>query len=600
MKRFLSILAILGLFVPGTVLAQEWWDDDWGHRRPVTIDAGSVVEGSVSDVPVLVRLHAGNLDFTRVAADGADLRFVTADGMPLDAHVEMFDPQAEVALAWVELPTAGAAQQRIFVYYGNADAPATGVPADTYDGEQALVVHFTPGLAPHDVTANDNAIGDFAGELVPGGLIGGGARFEATSRMQIAPSQSLTIAPGGEASVSAWLRPEQHTSGDAAIFTKFGAQGPAAAERLTVGLRGGVPYVQVVDGSGALSEALGTAPLAAGEWTHLAVSAGDGIVRLYADGEQVAQAAADLPALGGVALVGANGAAPSFTGELDELWQANAARSADFVAFAAASQGPGAGVVQASGEAQEAGDAAGGHNYLSILFGALTVDAWVVIVILVAMLAIAIAVMVAKAGLLSRVERANAAFRDAFRNASGEAGLHDGLVGSSQLEWSPASTLGQLFAVGREETRQRLAEGRRSARDQFALAPQSVAAIRAAMDAQMAREGQKLNARMVLLTIAISGGPFLGLLGTVIGVMITFAGVAAAGDVNINAIAPGIAAALLATVAGLAVAIPALFGYNWLLSRVEKIEVDNQVFVDELEKRLAETYRPSAAVPAAG
>ena len=70
---------------------------------------------------------------------------------------------------------------------------------------------------------------------------------------------------------------------------------------------------------------------------------------------------------------------------------------------------------------------------------------------------------------------------------------------------------------------------------------------------------------MVLLTIAISGGPFLGLLGTVVGVMITFAAIAAAGDVNINAIAPGISAALLATVAGLAVAIPALFGYNYLI-----------------------------------
>ncbi len=76
---------------------------------------------------------------------------------------------------------------------------------------------------------------------------------------------------------------------------------------------------------------------------------------------------------------------------------------------------------------------------------------------------------------------------------------------------------------------------------------------------------------MVLLTIAISGGPFLGLLGTVIGVMITFAGVAAAGDVNVNAIAPGIAAALVATIAGLAVAIPALFGYNWLITRIKVV-----------------------------
>jgi len=53
---------------------------------------------------------------------------------------------------------------------------------------------------------------------------------------------------------------------------------------------------------------------------------------------------------------------------------------------------------------------------------------------------------------------------------------------------------------------------------------------------------------MVLLTISIAV-PLIGLLGTVLGVMITFASIAAAGEVNVNAIAPGIAAALLATVA---------------------------------------------------
>jgi biopolymer transport protein ExbB len=95
---------------------------------------------------------------------------------------------------------------------------------------------------------------------------------------------------------------------------------------------------------------------------------------------------------------------------------------------------------------------------------------------------------------------------------------------------------------------------------------------------------------MVLLTIAISGGPFLGLLGTVVGVMITFAAIAAAGDVNVNAIAPGIAAALVATVAGLAVAIPALFGYNWLLTRIKNVGATLQVFGDELVTKVAEAY----------
>jgi biopolymer transport protein ExbB len=95
---------------------------------------------------------------------------------------------------------------------------------------------------------------------------------------------------------------------------------------------------------------------------------------------------------------------------------------------------------------------------------------------------------------------------------------------------------------------------------------------------------------MVLLTIAISGGPFLGLLGTVVGVMITFAAIAATGDVNINAIAPGIAAALVATVAGLAVAIPALFGYNYLITRIKDLTSEMHVFIDEFVTRLAESY----------
>jgi biopolymer transport protein ExbB len=94
----------------------------------------------------------------------------------------------------------------------------------------------------------------------------------------------------------------------------------------------------------------------------------------------------------------------------------------------------------------------------------------------------------------------------------------------------------------------------------------------------------------VLLTISISGGPFLGLLGTVVGVMITFAAIAAAGDVNVNAIAPGIAAALVATVAGLAVAIPALFAYNWFAIQIKNISSDLAVFCDEFLTRSAELH----------
>jgi biopolymer transport protein ExbB len=72
--------------------------------------------------------------------------------------------------------------------------------------------------------------------------------------------------------------------------------------------------------------------------------------------------------------------------------------------------------------------------------------------------------------------------------------------------------------------------------------------------------------------------------------MITFAAIAASGDVNINAIAPGTAAALVATVAGLTVAIPCLFGYNYLNTRVKEIGAEMRVFADEFVARIAENY----------
>jgi biopolymer transport protein ExbB len=122
------------------------------------------------------------------------------------------------------------------------------------------------------------------------------------------------------------------------------------------------------------------------------------------------------------------------------------------------------------------------------------------------------------------------------------------------------------------------------------LSASSIAAIRAQLDGGTVKEMQRLNRMMVILTIAISGGPFLGLLGTVVGVMITFAAIAASGDVNVNAIAPGIAAALVATVAGLGVAIPALFGYNYLISKIKDLTSDIQIFVDEIVTRIAELY----------
>jgi biopolymer transport protein ExbB len=195
------------------------------------------------------------------------------------------------------------------------------------------------------------------------------------------------------------------------------------------------------------------------------------------------------------------------------------------------------------------------------------------------MFLISLWVMWSKAQLVMKTDKDNKKFLARFQKASGT-----DLLELDKGANYPNSNLFGLYKAGLREIKKREHDG------QLSLSGASMDAIKAAIDADLVRETQRQNAGMVLLTIAISGGPFLGLLGTVVGVMITFAAIAAAGDVNVNAIAPGIAAALLATVAGLAVAIPALFGYNYLASRIKNITIAMQIFVDEFVTRTAELF----------
>jgi biopolymer transport protein ExbB len=241
-----------------------------------------------------------------------------------------------------------------------------------------------------------------------------------------------------------------------------------------------------------------------------------------------------------------------------------------------------------------------------------TLDGWVIISILAVLFLASVLIMAVKTFALSRVAKGNARFLAEFHKLGGDfAALEKrtastpGAEGAATDEPKDAgafaardfddgefgsSTLWRLYHHGMQETLKRL-EGQPAGADRVrTLSAQSIEAIRATMDASLTRMTQRLNSQMVWLTIAISGGPFLGLLGTVVGVMITFAAIAASGDVNINAIAPGTAAALVATVCGLGVAIPCLFGYNYLNTRVKEIGADMRVFVDEFVTRIAETY----------
>jgi biopolymer transport protein ExbB len=237
--------------------------------------------------------------------------------------------------------------------------------------------------------------------------------------------------------------------------------------------------------------------------------------------------------------------------------------------------------------ADEQNGGSGGGGYFGVILRSVTIDGWVVIAILAVMMAVSVLVMINKAVYINATARANIPFLDLFTRYGANIGELRAQVQAVDDHSMDKSILYRVYRASEEELARRAAA---AGSHDLILSSQAVATIRANVDRVAARESARLNALMVLLTIAISGGPFLGLLGTVVGVMITFAAIAASGDVNVNAIAPGIAAALVATVAGLAVAIPALFGYNYLLGRIKDITTEMNGFVDELVTRLAETY----------
>ena len=103
-------------------------------------------------------------------------------------------------------------------------------------------------------------------------------------------------------------------------------------------------------------------------------------------------------------------------------------------------------------------------------------------------------------------------------------------------------------------------------------------------------EALALEKGMIVLSTAVAGGPFIGLLGTVWGVMETFAGIAKANSASLTAMAPGVAGALIATVIGLLVAIPAMFAYNFMVTRIRAFTQELDAFGIRFATQIEHTY----------
>ena len=155
-----------------------------------------------------------------------------------------------------------------------------------------------------------------------------------------------------------------------------------------------------------------------------------------------------------------------------------------------------------------------------------------------------------------------------------------------------SSGMGAIFVAAMREWKKSFERG---AKSPIALQMR----IDKAMDVTLAREAETLEARLGSLATIGSSAPFVGLFGTVIGIMTSFQAIAGSKSTNLAVVAPGIAEALLATAIGLLAAIPAVIAYNKFSADAGKLTGRLEGFADEfsgiLSRQIDERLQPSQA-----
>lgn len=199
-----------------------------------------------------------------------------------------------------------------------------------------------------------------------------------------------------------------------------------------------------------------------------------------------------------------------------------------------------------------------------------TLPTWVICGVLGFLSIISWAILASKSGFISRSVRANKTFMRLFRDSPHPLAL---FLTRERVERSPyyhiyhaASRELAFYLVGEEEPGRNF-----SSRLQGAgrITNSQMGAVQNAMERAVAEAALRMEARMGTVGTVLSLAPFLGILGTVWGLLDCFADLANTGsNAGLAALAPGVAGALLTTIAGIGVTVPSLLGYNMLVTRI--------------------------------
>ncbi len=198
-------------------------------------------------------------------------------------------------------------------------------------------------------------------------------------------------------------------------------------------------------------------------------------------------------------------------------------------------------------------------------------------IVMISLLAASIwswAIIVNKSIMYARFQRSMDKFETNFWSGTSLEELY------TTLSAKPAQGMASLFVAA-------MREWKRSVQNVGSSFMGLQARIDKVLDVSIAREVERLESNLLFLATVASAGPFVGLFGTVWGIMTSFRSIAASKNTSLAVVAPGIAEALLATALGLFAAIPALVAYNKLQGEVAKKQARMEAFADEFSAILS-------------
>ena len=231
---------------------------------------------------------------------------------------------------------------------------------------------------------------------------------------------------------------------------------------------------------------------------------------------------------------------------------------------------------------------AGLQNIIPMLAGLGTIVQLLVLSSLVLASVVCWAIIFNKSRQLRRVQRYDRRFRRAFQSAQDFAFL---AAAARRFSQSPMARLLRTAHRYAAVSSNGSAPG---------LSGRGLDRLRQTLDARLAVETGELEIGLPFLATTASVTPFIGLLGTVWGIMQSFHAVGQGGSASLVVVGPGISEALVATAAGLAAAIPAVIAYNYFLNRLHRMESDMQGFIEELLQMFEAVPMAESEMPTAG